>query len=362
MKKNYEIPSWILSYRENIWDWFKTIRMKENQSFIRLCSHGDLLKPSENSGLGWTALGLKLAHMLNFFEYDPTLKDQLTSRIKSFQVSKGENSGYFEDRGLLKKADKFNFRKFKFEKDFNARRSETRQAIVSLECVNEEPLHYLRFMMNSEIKIKKFIRDLPWNTNPWHAGSHTSHLVVFLKTNYKLSSKKAYLSLIDIVFEELDKCYNKKIGSWFFDNPADHQKVNSAMKVYTAYDYINREIPNPEKLIDYCLNVVVENGACNLVDLLYVFYIAQKKSNYRKSEIDYLAFKALETIKQHIQEDGGLAYSNEGTQRRYLGPTVSKGKKYIGDLHGTKLFTWAIVLTSFILGWNKKLNYKLPIT
>ena len=63
------------------------------------------------------------------------------------------------------------------------------------------------------------------------------------------------------------------------------------------------------------------------------------------------------SIKKHIQDDGGLAYSNEGTQRRYLGPTVSKGKKYIGDLHGTKLFTWAIVLTSFILGWNKKLNY-----
>ena len=54
-----------------------------------------------------------------------SIKDQLTSRIKSFQVSEGENSGYFEDLGLLKKADKFNFRKFKFEKDFNARRAES---------------------------------------------------------------------------------------------------------------------------------------------------------------------------------------------------------------------------------------------
>jgi len=47
MKRNYEIPSWILSYRVSICDWFKTLRRKESQSVIRLCSQGDLLKPSE---------------------------------------------------------------------------------------------------------------------------------------------------------------------------------------------------------------------------------------------------------------------------------------------------------------------------
>ena len=61
MKRNYEISSWILSYRVSICDWFKTFRRIESQSVIRLCSQGDLLKPSENLGLGWTALGLKLA-------------------------------------------------------------------------------------------------------------------------------------------------------------------------------------------------------------------------------------------------------------------------------------------------------------
>ena len=39
----------------------------EKPGYIRLCTKGDLLKPSIDSGLGWTALGLKLCHIINFF-------------------------------------------------------------------------------------------------------------------------------------------------------------------------------------------------------------------------------------------------------------------------------------------------------
>ena len=75
---------------------------------------------------------------------------------------------------------------FKKIKDFNARRAETRQALVSLKCINQKPLHPLKFMFDTEEEIRNFIKTLPWNDNPWHSGSHTSHLVIFLETNFKL--------------------------------------------------------------------------------------------------------------------------------------------------------------------------------
>ena len=360
--KRFSPPNWIKNYRENIWEWFSKVMVDDKPGYIRLCSKGDLLKPAMDSGLGWTALGLKLCHILNFFDFDKNLKKQLVSRIKSFQVSDGESSGYFEDRALLKKLDKFNLLKLNRTKDFNARRAETRQAIVSLKCVNEMPIHPLNFMWEDESNIINFIRNLPWDENPWHSGSHSSHLIVFLKTNYDFKRRKKYLLLIDLVFKELDRIYNKDTGSWYLGELADYQKVNSAMKVLTAFEFLDKKIHNHKKLVDYSLNIEVESGACNLVDLLYVFYIAQKVSSYRKLEIQSFAYKCLNIIKEHFKEDGGLSYRHEGTQTSYYGAKVSKGLKDIGDLHGTKLYSWSIALISHLLDWNDKLEFKLPVT
>ena len=360
--KRFSPPNWIKNYRENIWEWFNKVMVDDKPGYIRLCSKGDLLKPTTDSGLGWTALGLKLCHILNFFDFDKNLKKQLVSRIKSFQVSDGESSGYFEDRALLKKLDKFNLLKLNRTKDFNARRAETRQAIVSLKCVNEMPIYPLDFMWKDGSEIVKFIRNLPWSDNPWHSGSHTSHLVIFLDTNFKLTREKKFLKLIEVIFEELSNVYNKKTGSWYRENPPDYQKVNAAMKVLTAYDFLKREVPNPQKLIDYCLNTVIESGACNLVDLLYVLHVCQKSTTYRKLEIQEIAFKSLDIIKSHFKDDGGLSYSHDGTQSGYYGAKVSRGFKDIGDLHGTKLYSWSLSIVSDLLEWNDKVKFKLPVT
>ena len=364
MKKinKFIIPDWVKKYRENIWSWFNTIQSTNNPCYIRLCSSGDLLKPGPYSGLGWTALGLKLFHILEFSEYEKKLEHKLAERIKSFQTSTGETTGYFEDKELLKRTDKFSLIKFKKIKDFNARRAETRQAVVSLKCINQKPLYPLKFMFNTEEEIRNFIKTLPWHDNPWHSGSHTSHLVIFLDTNFKLTREKKFLKLIEVIFEELNYVYNRKTGSWYRENPPEYQKVNAAMKVLTAYDFLNREVPNPSKLIDYCLNTVIQSGACNLVDLLYVLHVCQKNTNYRKIEIQKIAFKSLDIIKSHFKDDGGLSYSHDGTQSGYYGAKVSRGFQNIGDLHGTKLYSWSLSIVSDLLEWKDKIKFKLPVT
>ena len=364
MKKinKFIIPDWVKKYRENIWLWFNTIQSTNNPCYIRLCSNGDLLKPGPYSGLGWTALGLKLFHILEFSEYEKKLENKLAERIRSFQTSSGETSGYFQDKELLKRTDKFSLIKFKKIKDFNARRAETRQALVSLKCINQTPLYPLKFMFNTGEEIRNFIKTLPWHDNPWHSGSHTSHLVIFLESNFKFTKDKKFLKLIEVIFEELNYVYNRKTGSWYRENPPEYQKINAAMKVLTAYDFLKREVPEPKKLIDYCLNTVIESGACNLVDLLYVLHVCQKSTTYRKLEIQEIAFKSLDIIKSHFKDDGGLSYSHDGTQSGYYGVKVSRGFKDIGDLHGTKLYSWSLSIVSDLLEWNDKVKFKLPVT
>ena len=75
MKKirRFIIPDWVKKYRENIWLWFNK-QSENNPSYLRLCTKGDLLKPSHHSGLGWTALGLKLFHILEFSQFEKNLK------------------------------------------------------------------------------------------------------------------------------------------------------------------------------------------------------------------------------------------------------------------------------------------------
>jgi len=360
----YEIPQWVQEHRRRTWSWFQTIQVPDHPAWIRLCTKGDLLIPSPTAGLGWSALGFKLAQMLDFFSLaEGDLNQQFIDRIKSFQVTEGESKGYFEDEKLLKATDKWKIFPPHKVKDMNARRAETRQAVVALKGGGADPDIAMDFMFKTADEIRTFIRELPWDTNPWHCGSHVAHLMVFLRTNAVVFGQtKAEEELLPVLFEELDKFYKPELGTWFDANPEEYQKINAAMKVYSGYDFLNKPVPGVEKLIDYCLDAAIEAGACNHVDLMYVFQIAMKSTDYRRAEVEKMAFEALDIIKQHIQPDGGLCYRLEGTQRGYYGAKVSRGLSGIGDLHGTKLFTWSIALIADILGWREELGWKLPVT
>ena len=134
------------------------------------------------------------------------------------------------------------------------------------------------------------------------------------------------------------------------------------MKIYSGYEFIDEPIPGLEALLDYSLGAGIESGACSHVDLMFILYHAQKRTDYRREEIRELAYDSLGIIKQHIHPDGALSYSLTGTQINYYGMKVSKGYKNLGDLHGTKLFTWSIALAAEILGWREELGWRLPIT
>ncbi len=357
----YDIPNWVRQHRATVWEWFQTVQDPSNPEQVNWCKNGSLFPIGANEGLGPTALALKLCHILNFFDLaNNNLRDRMVERINSFQSTNESAQGYYEDPALLKAVEKRKW--FRLVKNLPVRRAETRQAITALKSVGAKSLRPFTFIPQTTEEISAYFEALPWEADPWGAGSHASALLVFLHANKEWFAQAKNLATLEAaVFHELDKRFQSETGSWHLGTPLPHQIINSGMKVYTGYDYLGLPPPHPERLIDFCLSAAANQGACNHVDLIYVLYVASRRNGYRHEEIRKFAFQTVGAIKQYRQPDGGLSYDLNGAQTNYRGMAVSMGIKGISDLHGTKLFTWALSLISGILGWDNELGWRLPV-
>ena len=78
----------------------------------------------------------------------------------------------------------------------------------------------------------------------------------------------------------------EETGGYYFKNqPSNKEFINGAMKMISGFDWIDKKIHYPEKLIDFCLNNLPSNDGCDLVDIVYVLYMCTKQTEYRKKEI-----------------------------------------------------------------------------
>lgn len=347
-------------HRDAVLAWYRTIT--DDQGHVRLCTAGDLLKPSATSGLGWSALGLKLCHMLDLFAgLPPDYRERLVQRIKSFQRTGGKDAGWFVDKALLRRVDPRRSWLFR-ERNMPVRVAESRQAMTALLSVGELPDRPLPLPAETESEIEAYVQALPWEKNPWAAGSHWSHLLVFLamRARQRGMSPKAD-PLVVHGFEAIEPYFSEKTGSWHEGMPSSSQVLNAAMKVYTAFDFIGIEPPAPERMIDYLLSTVVAEGGCNHVDALYVAEFALRSVDHRRDELERFATDAILIAETYRKPDGGMSFHRDRTQTGYYGMTVSTGGKDIADLHGTKLLTWSLVLAASILGRREALGWRLPI-
>ena len=96
------------------------------------------------------------------------------------------------------------------------------------------------------------------------------------------------------------------------------------------------------KLIDYCLGTNPSSEGCDLVDVVYVLYMCQKQTNYRKSEIVTYLKDLISIIYLHFFPNlYGFSYFLNKSQTHYYGVKISKGLN-TPDIHGTTLLVWAL--------------------
>ncbi len=234
-------------------------------------------------------------------------------------------------------------------------KAETKQAISTLKEVNQiNDLIYDEFP-KSKKEIIDYLNSLDWS-KPWNAGAQFSALCMFISTQIIDEKQKIELSLVleDFVLSIVDK----DTGTFYKGNkPEDIETINGAMKIITGLDWINVNIPFPQKLLDTFLKIEPFDDGCDLVDIVYVIYMCSKSADYKNNEIKNYFEKILLKIEEHYFPDlGGFSYFVNKSQTHYYGVNITKGFNE-PDIHGTLLLVWAISIISQVLdlptsSWN----------
>ena len=124
--------------------------------------------------------------------------------------------------------------------------------------------------------------------------------------------------------------------------PDSKEFINGAMKMISGFDWIDKKIHYPEKLIDFCLKSLPSNDGCDLVDIVYVLYMCTKQTEYRKKEIIKYFDEIISLIHTHYHESYyGFSYYMNNSQTHYYGVNITKGQSF-PDIHGTTLLIWAL--------------------
>ncbi len=328
---------------------------------FRFCKTRSLAPSDGKRGQGITCFAVKSAwHIGAWQSWPQELKDECVQFIKSFQV----NNGNFVDQWLLRRigwdsrislAKHGRFKKaFSDMQELKAQtvRAETRQSAATLILLGERPSYPLPMSWQSEQAVREFVRALDWS-HPWGAGSHASHLVSFVSMN----GGETKDGMLEAAFEETDRLLDAKTGTWGIGEVTHIQRINGAMKMLTAYDWANRPIPYPDRLIDYTLKNTSGEDGCGVLDKLFVLHKATTNApGYRTEDLERFAIEALQEISAYHREDGGFSFYRSRAQRWYYGALVSFGEKQ-SDMHGTVMFTWACAVALSLLGIQDELGW-----
>lgn len=351
---------WLFELKTKTPQFLEKLKGKKIPGFFHYSLSGDLDNENTKWGLGNSVFAIKIYHTLGILPSLPLQeKNDLANFIRAFRDSRG----YFFDPLVREKSRGRNLLISIKRKNLSSRPSqetmiaETRQALSALQLLGEKAIAPAFYIPNSPETVTRYLQKLPWQ-KPWHAASHFSHLLFFLK-NSDLANKSA---LINNAINWLQKTQNPSDGAWHQGSPSWQEKINGAMKIMTGLKTAERlNFAYPEKLADLCLkNKNKARHACDHFNLVYVLHYANKvaSNNYRLAEIKKFSAEKLEIYKKYyFPKVGGFSFWPGKANDRYYGAKITKGLNE-PDIHGTCMFLWGISIIAKILGINEELGFK----
>jgi hypothetical protein len=209
-------------------------------------------------------------------------------------------------------------------------RAETRQSAGTLLMVGQVPRYPLPFPWSNSENALRFVKNLDWKF-PWAAGSHLSHLVFFLTAGKSTAAcPKEVAAIQDAILSFLDEIHDPETGTWYVGDIHPSEKINGAMKVLTALEWIGRPFPDCRKLVDFALTQEFVADGCGFLNRLFVVYAGLRgcPMKYRADEIAQLGQEELAKIGMFRKDDGGFSFYRDRSQTAYYGARVSKGFPY----------------------------------
>lgn len=333
-----------------------------------------LTKYGKKLNLGFTCYGIKLNKLTGEWDkFSKSKKEVYVNYINSFQSNEINNlENYFIDINLLKSyEEKFTSQNLKFgikklitsisDKTFLTKETllqqsinaDNKQAIATLYEVGFKNVYKINNSYPKKEMITAYLNSLDW-TKPWTAGAQFSSLCVYSKTQ-----EFGYESeLIDFIYSKLDYV----TGSFHNKGVVESREIiNGAMKVITGLDWLEHPIPEPIKLIDYCLNNIPILEGCDVVDFIYVLYTCSKQADYRTEEVSVIMKNLSDKIMTlyHFDEKG-FSYFKNKSQNYYYGAHITKGLD-VADIHGTLLCAWGLnMILDYFNSLEKDMNIIKP--
>ena len=354
-------PKWIKELEETIPIWLERVSLPNHPGRFYPCLDGRTKVGSE-AGLGFSCFALKIYRILGLWEQlQAERRGEWINFILSYQRREHPYKGAFIDPPVLNHCNSWKRRIVDIllkrgHRSLSHReatiRAETKQAIATLADVGiRAPLYFQDFPYTPD-EVLDFLRSgLNWS-HPWAAGGQAAALALFVA--HEAPRFLTQREVEDVKCEMVNFFHtivDKKTGTWFRGKrPSYGELINGAMKVLNALEWLDAEIPYPERLIDTCLSRLPQAEGCHLVDAVYVLYRCCQETEYRRKDIkDYLK-QILEMIKQHRKADGAFSYYVRYNQTHYYGAKVAVPIRQ-SDIHRTILLVWAIAMIGFISEW-----------
>lgn len=350
-------------WRAGLSDWLEAMARGLELGRFRFCSEGSRVPTSGHTAHFATCFALKAAWQAGLWEtWSSARRDACAAFVRSFQ----EPDGWFVDpwlqrasrptsrewvRALAGAALRRRPLSLLLDRPAMNLRAETRQSAGTLLMVGAEPEYPLPFPWKDEREVLAFIRRLSW-ANPWSAGSHLSHVVFFLQalSRSRVPPADARRTL-DAIIAFLDEVRDPESGSWFVGRPSDEEKLNGAMKVLSALEWLGRPWPDCSRLVAFALRQPARSDGCGFLNRLHAVYLGLRgcSPGYMDSEVRECAADALRRIGAFRKTDGGFSFYEGRAQAGYYGARVSDGL-CVSDLHGAAMMAWATAICVSLLG------------
>jgi len=353
---------WLSDIKEKVLSFLMSMQ-DDDFSYVRYTYQGDLYGKEDNWGLGNYVFATKTAYISdNLTRLSANQRANLVRGIQKFI----HKNGYIYDGVLTKrKLKSLIINTLKNSRDDyirDQRRAESRQSIAALYLLNSKPNTPFIDIPYTENKVERYLSSMPWG-NPWHSGSHLSHLLFFLYTNIHFFNygKENYEIVKATCTTFLNSIQSNEDGCWYVGNPNLKIKINGAMKVLTGFQVVGiNDFPYPKKLIDTALKASNDNEACSNFNVIYVLYCCHLiEPDYKRSEIEKFFLNRLSIYKKYyFREQGGFSFHPEKSSERYYRSKVSTGEN-CPDIHGTALFIWGLCFIDKVLKLN--LGFKIPL-
>lgn len=356
---------WLYDLKNEVQTFLSHQKSSVKKGYYHYSYSGDIFDENINWNVGSSVFALKLYYLLGI-EKNQDVLDTI-NYIKSFQNKDKIYDHFIFQKGFMRNLlGSLKNKNFSNLLNHQYKSAETRQSLSALMLYGELPDNLKLDIPTSKEEIEKHLNDLNWN-EPWGAGSHFSHLMFFYRVAKEMGqiSLKEYDTYTNIAIEWINNIYHTDTGGWYKGDQTNRYVVNGAMKILTGLIAVDKVfIPNPEALIDTCLEATNDLDACDNFNIILVLNYASKQlqRNYRQKEIEIFALNRLQKYKAHYKkEQGGFSFFLNGANTRYYGAKITKGLNE-GDIHGTVLFMWGISIIIQILGLESEFDFREFLT